>query len=304
MCLALDFDSKVMTWGTNSNGLLGLGHDITSITSPIYIEELKDINISQISLSENHTVVLSYSGIAYSWGLGKYGELGQERTIYIPFPLQMNSDNLYSKVYCYNYVTCFLDFEGHFSYFGVIIRNLEINNLNLTTKNLLEDDSMKDGKTLIHETIIEEIENEKVINVAVGNGFVGLLCENGDLYVLEYKDKLTKLYTKYYCYDIARYNNDIYGLAKTENVDAINYYLCRWTVNYKTKNLLSGDSWNSTFWKIKGDSEINSNFKFIDIGNAYDNINMIFICDMNESNEDSISFEFDSEYDDSMIHLT
>ena len=302
MCLALDSNSKVMTWGKNSNGLLGLGHDITSIESPIYIEELKDINISQLALSENHAVALSSTGIAFSWGLGKYGELGQERTIYTPFPLQMSSDNLYSKVYCYNYVTCFLDLEGHFSYFGVIIRNLEINNLNLTTKNLLEDESMKDGKTLVHEVVIEEIENEKVINVVIGNGFVGLLCESGDLYVLEYKDKLTKLYTKYYCFDIVRYNNDIYGFAKSESDDiCINYYLCQWTVNYKTENLLSGDSWNSTFWKINGNSEINSKFKFIDIGNPYGNIDMIFILDMNETTDinNKISFEFDSEYDDS-----
>ena len=302
MCLALDSNSKVMTWGKNSNGLLGLGHDITSIESPIYIEELKDINISQLALSENHAVALSSTGIAYSWGLGKYGELGQERTIYTPFPLQMSSDNLYSKVYCYNSVTCFLDLEGHFSYFGVIIRNLEINNLNLTTKNLLEDESMKDGKTLVHEVVIEEIENEKVIHVVIGNGFVGLLCENGYLFVLEYKDKLTKLYTKYYCYDIVRYNNDIYGFAKNESDDiSINYYLCQWTVNYKTENLLSGDSWNSTFWKINGNSEINSKFKFIDIGNPYGNIDMIFILDMNETTDinNKISFEFDSEYDDS-----
>ena len=302
MCLALDSNSKVMTWGKNSNGLLGLGHDITSIESPIYIEELKDINISQLALSENHAVALSSTGIAFSWGLGKYGELGQERTIYTPFPLQMSSDNLYSKVYCYNYVTCFLDLEGHFSYFGVIIRNLEINNLNLTTKSLLEDESMKDGKTLVHEVVIEEIENEKVIHVVIGNGFVGLLCENGYLFVLEYKDKLTKLYTKYYCYDIVRYNNDIYGFAKNESDDiSINYYLCQWTVNYKTENLLSGDSWNSTFWKINGNSEINSKFKFIDIGNPYGNIDMIFILDMNETTDinNKISFEFDSEYDDS-----
>ena len=90
---------------------------------------LKEKNISQIALSENHAIALSHSGIAFSWGLGKYGELGQERTIYTPFPLQINSENLYSKVFCSNYVTCFLDFECHFSYFGVIIRNIEMINI-------------------------------------------------------------------------------------------------------------------------------------------------------------------------------
>ena len=302
ICLALDSQSKVMTWGHNSNGLLGLGYDITSVESPVYIEELKEEIISQISLSENHAVALSHSGIAYSWGLGKYGELGQVRTIFSPLPLQINSERTYLKVFCNNFVTCFLDLEGHFSYFGVIIRNLEIHNLNLTIKNLLEDESMNDGKTLVQEIVIEEIENEKVLNVVIGNGFVGLLCDNGDLYVLEYKDKLTKLYTKYFCYDIVRYNNKIFGFAKNEN----SYYLCQWGVNYNKEKFLSGDTWNSTFWEIKGNIQIISCFKFIDIGIIKDDINKVFILEnnnarenINSSYDNKISFEFDSNYDDS-----
>ena len=305
MCLALDNQSKVMTWGKNSNGLLGLGYDIKSINSPVYIDELKNINISQISLSENHAVAISYTGIAYSWGLGKYGELGQERTIYTPTPLQINTDNLYSKVYCYNFLTCFLDFEGHFSYFGIIIRKFETdeNNINIAIKSLLEDENLNDGKTLIHEVIIEEIENEKVIKIVNGNGYVGLLCESGNLYVLEYKDKLTKLYTKYFCYDIEIFNNNIFGLAKDEN-DEINYFLCQWSVNYIDKNLLSGDSWNSTFWKIKDDPNKIQNYKFMNIGLANEDNNSIFILDTNKINEkdlndNKMSFEFESEFDDS-----
>ena len=305
ICLALDNQSKVMVWGVNANGLLGLGYDIKSINSPVYIERLKNINISQISLSENHAVALSYTGSAYSWGLGKYGELGQERTIYTPYPLQMSTDNLYSKVYCYNFLTCFLDLEGHFSYFGIIIRNFEIdeNNTNITIKNLLKDETLNDGKTLIHEIIIEEIENEKVIKIVNGNGYVGLLCDSGNLYVLEYKDKLTKLYTKYFCYDFEIFNNKIFGLAKDEN-DENNYFLCQWSVNYINKNLLSGDSWNSTFWKIKDDSNKIKNYKLMNIGLAHKDNNSIFVLDTNkinekDLNENKISFEFESEFDDS-----
>ena len=305
MCLAINNQFKVMVWGHNSNGLLGLGYDITSLESPTYINELKNINITEISLSENHAVALTNSGIAYSWGLGKYGELGQERTIYTPFPLQINTDNLYSKVFCYNFVTCFINFEGHFSYFGVIIRNLETdnNNINLTIKNLLEDESMHDGRTLIREITIEEIENEKVIKIVIGNGFAGILCESGDLYVLEYKDKLTKLYNKYFCYDIAIYNNKIYGLAINNSYNNNYYYICQWSVNYTSGNLLSGVTWNSTFWIMKGDSELIFNLKLIELNNGYENINKIFILDMNKNNvknnHKKIDFEFDSIYDDS-----
>ena len=303
MCLALDSQSKVMTWGHNTNGLLGLGYNITSIESPIYIDELKNLIITQISLSENHAVALSHSGIAYSWGLGKYGELGQERTIYTPFPLQITSDNLYSKVYCYNYLTCFLNIEHQFSYFGVIIRNLEIDNMNITIKSLLEDESIKDDKALANEIFIEEIENQKIIKVVVSNGFVGLLSDNGDLYVLEYKDKLTKLYTKYFCYNIMSYNNKIFGLSKIDN-NEVDYYLCQWNVNYKKESLLSGDNWDSSFWKIIGNSEIKSNFDLINIGTIDENINILFILDKNENNDintddNKIKFEFDSKYNDS-----
>ena len=84
MCLGLDINGNVLVWGENKDGLLGLVYDITSVKSPFIIEELKDI--VEISLSENHAVVLNSLGAPFSWGLGKYGELGQERSIYNPFP--------------------------------------------------------------------------------------------------------------------------------------------------------------------------------------------------------------------------
>ena len=84
MCLGLDINGNVLVWGENKDGLLGLGYDITSVKSPFIIEEIKDI--VEISLSENHVVVLNSVGVPFSWGLGKYGELGQERSIYNPFP--------------------------------------------------------------------------------------------------------------------------------------------------------------------------------------------------------------------------
>ena len=50
----------------------------------------------------------------------------------------MNTDGLYYRVFCGNLMTCFLEFEGHFSYFWVIIRQLGGNNSStITVKNLL-----------------------------------------------------------------------------------------------------------------------------------------------------------------------
>ena len=323
MCLSLDMNGNVLVWGENKNGLLGLGYDIISVKTPIIIEELKDI--VEISLSENHAVALNSSGGAFSWGLGKYGELGLERSIYNPFPQQISTDNLYSKVFCGNFITCFLDYESHFSYFGVIIRNLVGNNSTITIKNLLNDESNYDGRTLVSEKIIEELEKEKIISIVIGNGFVGLLSNSGNIYSLEFNDKLTKLYSKYYCYNITVINNNIYGLSKNYNIyntnkngnnsldkknNKMNYFMCKWSSKYSSKNSICSEAWTTKIWKIKDDDcNINSNYKLININNNYKN-NFIFLLDIyiNEKKEDKansekkvefkIYFEFESEFND------
>ena len=312
MCLSLDINGNVLVWGENSDGLLGLGYDITSVKSPFIIEELKDI--VELSLSDNHAVVLNSAGVAFSWGLGKFGELGQERSIYNPFPQQMSTENLYSKVYCGNLITCFLDFEGHFSYFGVIIRSLAGNNSTITMKSLLNDESNYDGRTLAFEKTIEELDKNKIINVVIGNGFVGLLTDTGIVYVLEFNDKLTKLYSKYFIYNINIANNEIFGLAKnnininnknnlTEKSEKINYYMCKWKSKFESENSISSNAWITSIWKIS--KYFNSNFKFLYNNNNYKNNLLLFLNkNIMEKKEDIQNlkhiFELESEYNDSL----
>ena len=109
----------------------------------------------------------------------------------------MNSEGLYSRVFCGNLITCFLDLDGHFSYFGVIIKQLSGNNSTVTTKNLLNDQNI-DSKSIFLEKEFEELEDQKFKEIVIGNGFIGLLGNTGTLFTLEYNDKLTMLYSKYY----------------------------------------------------------------------------------------------------------
>ena len=37
-----------------------------------------------------------------------------------------------------------------------------------------------------------------------------MFSNSGDVYVLEFNDKLTKLYSKYFCYNITVTNNELY----------------------------------------------------------------------------------------------
>ena len=283
MCLGLDTNGNVLVWGQNQEGLLGLGYDITAVETPTVLTKLKDIK--EISLSEYHAVVLNSSGNAFSWGLGKYGELGLERSIYTPTPQQILTDTIYSKVFCGNLITCLLDGNGHFYYFGVVIKQLGGYNNTVTLKSLLNDQSYHDGKIFYFEKEIEELENENFKNIVIGNGFVALLSKNGLLYVLEYNNKLTMLYSKYFLYNITVAYNDIYGLArerpkieKNKNIKD-NYYLCRWNSKCSSENDLYSDIWSTTMWKFKDDFKLISNCKLLESNN---NRNILLLKDQDE----------------------
>ena len=296
MCLSLDINGNVYVWGQNKDGLLGLGYEVNSVENPTILDGLTEI--VDISLSDNHAVALNSSGIPFSWGLGKYGELGLERSIYSPVPQQMNTESIYSRVFCGNLITCFLDFEGHFSYFGVIIKQLGGNSSTVTTKNLLNDQNI-DSKSIFLEKEFEELEDQKFKEIVIGNGFIALLGNTGTLFTLEYNDKLTMLYSKYYLYNIVVAKNEIFGLSKdnvkimenkNDNINEnklinstneekikTNYYLCRWSSKSSSENEVCSDTWISTIWKFKDEfTNIIENGKLLDTN---DNRNILLLLD-------------------------
>ena len=301
MCISLDTNGNVLVWGQSKDGLLGLGYDVNSVENPTLLDGLVDI--VDISLSDYHAVALNSSGTPFSWGLGKYGELGLERSIYSPVPQQMNTENLYSRVFCGNLITCFLDFEGHFSFFGVIIKQLGGNSSTVTTKNLLNDQNI-DSKSIFLEKEFEELEDQKFKEIVIGNGFIGLLGTTGTLFTLEYNDKLTMLYSKYYLYNIVVAKNEIFGLAK-DNVKIqennnnsnlnknnnllnstgdekikTNYYLCRWSSKSSSENEVCSDIWITTVWKFKDEfTNIIENGKLLDTN---DKRNILLLLDSDE----------------------
>ena len=281
MCLGLDIYHNVLVWGQNKEGLLGLGYEITSVDTPTLISKLKEIK--EISLSEYHAVVLNNNGNAFSWGLGKYGELGLERSIYTPTPQQILTDTVYSHVFCGNLITCFIDENGKFFYFGVVIKQLGGYGNIVTIKSLLNDQSYQDGKNIYFEKEIEELENECFKNIVIGNGFVALLSKNGLLYVLEYNNKLTMLYNKYFLYNITVANNEIYGLArerpKVDKNQNDNYYLFKWNSKFSSENDLYSDIWHTTIWKFKNDFQLISNCKLLQTNN---NKNILLLKDEDE----------------------
>lgn len=248
----------MLVWGSHKEGLLGLGYHINNVDHPTKLDCLK--NICEIAISENHAVVLNVEGDVFSWGSGKYGELGLDKTIYSPFPAQSVSDKKYLKVYCSELLTCFIDRDRHFSYFGVIIKILKGHHSSITLKSLLKDESNSDPDHLFQERIVYELENERFASISTGNGFIGLLSEKGLVYTIDYSDNITLLYSKYFVYSIAVSSNQLFGLCR-ENISIKDeqsnsndnnqgvYFLTRWIASF-SENDIKSDSWVTHVYRI------------------------------------------------------
>jgi len=262
-----------------------------------------------MSMSEEHAAVININGEAYSWGSGKYGELGLDKIIYSPFPSKISSKKSFSKVFCSELITCFLDTNSKFSFFGVIIKILKGNYSSITLKNLLKDENNSDPFYLFQERTIYELASENFQNVVIGNGFVGLLSDKGLVYSLDHSDNITVLYSKYFVYSFGVSNNQIYGLCKDDNLlnfpnenlnkemflscysnnnllavshNTVNSYLCRWIASYVEKDHIS-DIWTTNLYKITDSNFLSGNMNILDSNNKE-----VLLLMLSDNSEDEI----------------
>ena len=140
-------------------------------------------------------------------------------------------------------------------------------------KLLLNDNGNSD--VMFIERSVSTIENESFVSVVIGSCFIGMLSTKGEVFVLEYQDKLIKLYNKYFISSIAVARDYIYGLSKGKDnlnlkrsessfitvnhitslsTSDVNYYLHQW--NYKHIN--NENEWYTTLYKVLPNIKINS----------------------------------------------
>ncbi|XP_062333275.1 probable E3 ubiquitin-protein ligase HERC3 isoform X2 [Osmerus eperlanus] len=74
-CIALSVSGAVFTWGRNSCGQLGLG-DTTDRHVPTPVTLLDRKKTVSISCGKDHTVILTKGGVVFTFGGGRYGQLG------------------------------------------------------------------------------------------------------------------------------------------------------------------------------------------------------------------------------------
>jgi hypothetical protein len=300
--MGINLHGILFAWGKNKEGLLGLGYNITEIDYPTEILA----NIKELSISENHAVSIDFDGEVYSWGSGKYGELCQDKRIYCSYPtkithlnsssdedlsININIINIknfnsrkFNKVYCTENLTCFIDENKNFSYFGIIKKirkgvsksghgpepgQGEIKNL---IKNVNGINDASDSNTIFQEKFIMELEKEKFIQIAVGNGLLGLLSEKGTVFTIDENDNINSLYSKYSVYSIGISNNQLFGFCKIVN-------------NYNNITNLDNTTVVSSPTKLFLDKQ-NCNFNY----NNNQNINNISHLNLLNKTEDEESF--------------
>ncbi|XP_037686168.1 E3 ISG15--protein ligase HERC5 isoform X2 [Choloepus didactylus] len=77
--MALSMSGNIYSWGKNDLGQLGLGHT-NDKDSPSLIEELDNQKVEFLTCGGSHTALLTEDGLVFTFGGGKYGQLGHNST--------------------------------------------------------------------------------------------------------------------------------------------------------------------------------------------------------------------------------
>eukprot|EP00164_Ancoracysta_twista_P000517 GFYU01000691.1.p1 GENE.GFYU01000691.1~~GFYU01000691.1.p1 ORF type:complete len:497 (+),score=83.72 GFYU01000691.1:141-1631(+) len=95
---------ELFTWGWGVCGQLGHG-DRTDQWVPKRVEELLGKFIVQVACGATHTVALTDNGAVYTWGWGKYGQLGHgnRKDYFVPTPIKALRGQDIVQVACGHY---------------------------------------------------------------------------------------------------------------------------------------------------------------------------------------------------------
>lgn len=93
-------DGLVFTWGSGSNGQLGLGPVSESMVPALVSGVLEGQAVAQADTGDRHTVCVTKEGAAYAWGAGDSGQLGTEDTADLRIPHLIAGELQQKQVTC------------------------------------------------------------------------------------------------------------------------------------------------------------------------------------------------------------
>ena len=185
----------------------------------------------------------------------------------------MVTTKLYKKAFCGELLTCLIDINDRFSYFGVIIKIFKESNYKTTFKNLWKNEANLDPIYIFKEKIIigikinkQELYTEKFTDVKIGNGFIGILSEKGSLYTIDYSDNMTLLYSKFKIYSIAIANDKLFSLSREKKINDSLIYFCRWETT--SQNQSRHELWKSHLYSINHEFYKDNNVFFNSTNNS------------------------------------
>lgn len=89
--IALTNNGELYTWGSHSEGQLGLGPDIKNELKPKLISSLAAVPITFVACGGYHTIVITKSGAVFGWGKNTFGQLGLNDTQNRSLPCQLRT---------------------------------------------------------------------------------------------------------------------------------------------------------------------------------------------------------------------
>lgn len=93
---------KVYTWGDGRKGQLGnLARKHNMLSTPHIVEHnlsICKISVAQVACGQYHTACVTTSGDLYTWGLGKFGQLGNGSRLDSRYPSMVNVDALSQRL--------------------------------------------------------------------------------------------------------------------------------------------------------------------------------------------------------------
>ena len=95
--MAIKSDGTLWAWGSNSYGILGLNDSgfTTYRSSPTQVGSDTTWNLIHV---ESHSMAIKTNGTLWLWGLGDYGQLGQNNQVSRSSPIQVGSTTNWSQV--------------------------------------------------------------------------------------------------------------------------------------------------------------------------------------------------------------
>ncbi|MGP3957685.1 RCC1 domain-containing protein [Nonomuraea sp. 3N208] len=87
--LAVTSTGRVLAWGYNNTGQLGIGNTNDSVL-PVEVPLPGDVTLTAVEGGSAHSLALTSTGQLWSWGWNTYGQLGNDTTTQSNVPVQVN----------------------------------------------------------------------------------------------------------------------------------------------------------------------------------------------------------------------